>query len=47
MKVLTVTGYKPFELGIFNEKHQGITYIKKRSIKITGISRRWIRMGID
>ncbi|MBZ5479043.1 DUF1273 domain-containing protein [Bacillus sp. T_4] len=33
MKVLTVTGYKPFELGVFNEKHQGITYIKKALYK--------------
>ncbi|TYR79975.1 DUF1273 domain-containing protein [Priestia megaterium] len=29
MKVLTITGYKPFELGIFNDKHPGIVYIKK------------------
>lgn len=29
VKVLTVTGYKSHELGIFDEKHLGITYIKK------------------
>lgn len=29
IKVLTVTGYKPHELGIFDEKHIGIKYIKK------------------
>ncbi len=29
VKVLAVTGYKPHELGIFDEKHIGITYIKK------------------
>ncbi|OLS38049.1 hypothetical protein BTR22_05970 [Alkalihalophilus pseudofirmus] len=29
MKVLAVSGYKGHELGIFDQKHQGITYIKK------------------
>lgn len=29
LKRLLVTGYKAHELGIFNNKHQGITYIKK------------------
>lgn len=29
IKVLAVTGYKPFELGIFQQNHQGIYYIKK------------------
>lgn len=29
VKVLAVTGYKTHELGIFDEKHQGIKYIKK------------------
>jgi uncharacterized phage-like protein YoqJ len=29
VKVVAVTGYKPFELGIFSKKHEGITYIKK------------------
>lgn len=29
MKVLAVTGYKPFELGIFKNDHPGVTYIKK------------------
>ncbi|ABS21602.1 DUF1273 domain-containing protein [Bacillus cytotoxicus] len=29
MKVLAVTGYKPFELGIFQNDHPGVTYIKK------------------
>jgi uncharacterized phage-like protein YoqJ len=29
VKVLAVTGYKSHELGIFDEKHVGITYIKK------------------
>ncbi|WP_110112435.1 DUF1273 domain-containing protein [Bacillus sp. CGMCC 1.16541] len=29
MKVLAITGYKPYELGIFNQKYEGITYIKK------------------
>ncbi|RBW69459.1 DUF1273 domain-containing protein [Bacillus taeanensis] len=28
-KVLTVTGYKSHELGIFNDKHPGLPYIKK------------------
>lgn len=29
VKVLAVTGYKSHELGIFDEKHHGIKYIKK------------------
>ncbi|RXI98701.1 DUF1273 domain-containing protein [Anaerobacillus alkaliphilus] len=29
MKVVAVTGYKSHELGIFDEKHTGIKYIKK------------------
>ncbi|MBD8070183.1 DUF1273 domain-containing protein [Bacillus sp. PS06] len=29
MKVVAITGYKPFELGLFDIKHPGITYIKK------------------
>jgi uncharacterized phage-like protein YoqJ len=29
MNVITLTGYKPHEIGIFNEKHEGIIYIKK------------------
>ncbi|MBM6619295.1 SLOG family protein [Bacillus suaedaesalsae] len=29
MKVLAITGYKSFELGIFQQDHLGITYIKK------------------
>ncbi|MFZ3590937.1 DUF1273 domain-containing protein [Bacillus sp. DJP31] len=29
MKVLAITGYKAFELGIFKQDHKGITYIKK------------------
>ncbi|MFC4322717.1 DUF1273 domain-containing protein [Litchfieldia salsa] len=29
MKVLAITGYKPFELGLFDKKHPGIVYIKK------------------
>jgi len=29
IKVLVVTGYKPFELGIFDQKHLGIGFIKK------------------
>lgn len=29
IKVLAITGYKPFELGVFDAKHPGITYIKK------------------
>ncbi|MBM7703272.1 DUF1273 domain-containing protein [Metabacillus iocasae] len=29
VKVLAITGYKPYELGIFDQKHVGITYIKK------------------
>jgi uncharacterized phage-like protein YoqJ len=29
IKVVGITGYKPFELGVFNRKHPGITYIKK------------------
>jgi len=29
IKVLAVTGYKPFELGIFDKNHLGIGYIKK------------------
>ncbi|WP_100372802.1 DUF1273 domain-containing protein [Bacillus sp. FJAT-45037] len=29
MKVLAVSGYKAHELGIFDPKHQGVTYIKK------------------
>jgi uncharacterized phage-like protein YoqJ len=28
IKVVTVTGYKPYELGIFDAKHSGICYIK-------------------
>ncbi|MBU8906052.1 DUF1273 domain-containing protein [Desertibacillus haloalkaliphilus] len=29
MKVVTVTGYKSHELGIFDQKHPWVTYIKK------------------
>ncbi|MBO9128200.1 DUF1273 domain-containing protein [Bacillus sp. 165] len=29
MKVVAITGYKPFELGIFSQKHEAIVYIKK------------------
>lgn len=29
MKVITVSGYKSTELGIYNENHEGIRYIKK------------------
>ncbi|WP_078550571.1 DUF1273 domain-containing protein [Litchfieldia alkalitelluris] len=29
MKVLAITGYKPFELGLFDPKNPGITFIKK------------------
>lgn len=29
MKVVAVTGYKPFELGVFSNDHPGISYIKK------------------
>ncbi|WP_246942037.1 DUF1273 domain-containing protein [Bacillus pinisoli] len=29
LKVLAVTGYKSFELGIFQKEHKGIHYIKK------------------
>ncbi|RSK29337.1 DUF1273 domain-containing protein [Bacillus sp. HMF5848] len=29
MKVFVITGYKSFELGIFNQKHEAIKYIKK------------------
>jgi uncharacterized phage-like protein YoqJ len=29
VKVMAVTGYKSHELGIFDEKHQGIKYIKR------------------
>ncbi|MFT4414167.1 DUF1273 domain-containing protein [Fredinandcohnia humi] len=28
-KVVAITGYKPFELGIFGQNHPGIGYIKK------------------
>src|SRR5690625_7363136 len=29
MKVLTVTGYKPMEINIFNEQDEKITYVKR------------------
>ncbi len=29
IKILSITGYKAFELGIFQQEHKGITYIKK------------------
>ncbi|KAA0550441.1 DUF1273 domain-containing protein [Bacillus sp. BGMRC 2118] len=29
MKVLAITGYKSFELGIFQQDHLGVSYIKK------------------
>ncbi len=29
MKVVAVTGYKPFELGIFKKDHPGVDCIKK------------------
>lgn len=29
MKVMYITGYKPFEYGIFKNDHEGVTYIKK------------------
>ncbi|AOM83035.1 DUF1273 domain-containing protein [Salisediminibacterium beveridgei] len=28
-QVLTVTGYKPHEIGVFNEKHEQLPYLKK------------------
>ncbi|MGJ9381629.1 hypothetical protein CR203_04015 [Salipaludibacillus neizhouensis] len=31
--VLAVTGYKPHELGIFNEKHEQLSYLKKAILK--------------
>jgi uncharacterized phage-like protein YoqJ len=33
IKVLAITGYKPFELGVFDKNHQGIRYIKKAILK--------------
>ena len=32
-KVLAITGYKPFELGIFDKNHDGIRFIKKAILK--------------
>lgn len=29
LSIYTVTGYKPHEIGIFNDKHPGLEYIKK------------------
>lgn len=29
VKVVTISGYKPFELGIFKQNHPAVTYIKK------------------
>lgn len=29
LSVYTVTGYKPHEIGVFNDKHPGLEYIKK------------------
>lgn len=29
MRIITVTGYKPFEIGIFSGDHPGVLYIKK------------------
>ncbi|WP_242217463.1 DUF1273 domain-containing protein [Bacillus cereus group sp. BfR-BA-01380] len=29
MKVVAVTGYKPFEMGLFSNEHPGVEYIKK------------------
>ncbi len=29
VKILAITGYKAFELGIFKQDHKGVTYIKK------------------
>lgn len=29
MKVVAVTGYKPFEIGVFSNDHPGVEYIKK------------------
>ncbi|MED4453767.1 DUF1273 domain-containing protein [Metabacillus fastidiosus] len=29
VRILAISGYKPFELGIFKQEHEGITYIKK------------------
>ncbi|HEY4554274.1 MAG TPA: SLOG family protein, partial [Bacillaceae bacterium] len=28
-KIVAVSGYKPFELGIFSDNHPGLPYIKK------------------
>lgn len=44
IKSLYVTGYKPHELGIFNEKHLGITIIKKA---IENELRRFIDEGLE
>lgn len=30
IKTLFITGYRPHELGIFNEQHPGIAIIKKQ-----------------
>ena len=35
MKVIAVTGYKPFELGIFKNDHPGVEYKKALHRKLT------------
>ena len=33
MKVVAITGYKPFEIGVFSNDHPGVEYIKKAIYK--------------
>ncbi len=48
MKVIAVTGYKPFELGIFKNDHPGVECIKKAlRRKLTAFCRRWFRVGYN
>lgn len=44
MRVLAVSGYKHYELGIFNETHEGIYYIKKA---IEQRLRQWLEEGLE
>lgn len=55
MKILTVTGYKPMEINIFNEEDERITYIKaaleKRLIPLIEAGVEWVlisgQMGVE
>ncbi|WP_409301314.1 DUF1273 domain-containing protein [Peribacillus sp. SCS-155] len=55
MNVVYITGYKPFELGIFDNKHEGIRYIvkaiKQRLVPLIEQGTEWViisgQLGVE